>query len=406
MADGVDTAAEAFQQAIDPGQTADEQPAPQRVADRSRDDAGRFAAVKERPEPLFSVRMVEGDPETGDTSDGGDNARLRDREREVADGRFDERQDREAQSRSRQAPAETEGESGERRVSESGEERDHAAADDGHTGADDEPEGEDAEAADDEADEDAQYEITVDGETHQVSLGEMRDGYIRTATFHSRLNKVNEHRQAVEQENQRVAQMRDLYINGLTALDQDISGLLAPEPDWDKEYERNPIAARSRQKEFQNIYTKLSQIRANRAWAQQNARDEHDRASAKYAVEQFTQFVQDHAKLIKDEPSLHRVIGGMRKTALAEGFAEHEVAGVYDKRMLNVLFKAWMYDQGMAVRPQAQAALPGPGRSLAPGSARPLSGSAGSRKVDEAQRQLARTGRMEDAQNFFQRLLR
>ena len=46
---------------------------------------------------------------------------------------------------------------------------------------------------------------------------------------------------------------------------------------------------------------------------------------------------------------LRRIIGGMRKTALAEGFLEHEVAGVYDKRMLNVLFKAWMYDQGMAV---------------------------------------------------------
>jgi hypothetical protein len=96
----------------------------------------------------------------------------------------------------------------------------------------------------------------------------------------------------------------------------------------------------------------------------------------------------------------------MRKTALAEGFQEHEVAGVYDRRMLNVLFKAWMFDQGMAVKPQAQTALPGPGKSLAPGSARPLSGSAGRRNVDEAQRQLARTGRMEDATAYFQRLLR
>ena len=98
----------------------------------------------------------------------------------------------------------------------------------------------------------------------------------------------------------------------------------------------------------------------------------------------------------------------MRKTALAEGFNEAEVAGVYDKRMLNVLFKAWMFDQGMAVRPQAvQAALPnGQSRALVPGSARPLQGSAGRRNIDEAQRQLARTGRMEDATNLFQRLLR
>jgi hypothetical protein len=408
MAEGVDSAAAIFQQAIDPAQTANEQPAQRQPATRARDDAGRFAQVAERPEPLFSVRMLEGDPETGDTSDGGDNARLRQREREIADGRFDERANREAQSRARQAPAEGEGESGERRLSESDSERSDAAADDGHTGADDEPEGEDAEAAGDEAGDDdlenAQFEITVDGAPQTVSLGELRDGYIRTATFHSRLNKVNEHKAAVEQENQRVGQLRDLYINGLTALDYDISQMVPAEPDWDAEFARDPQAAHQKQKQFQAYFNKLNQIRGYRAWAQQNQREEHDRASAKYAVDQFSQFVDDHQKVIKDEASLRRVIGGMRKTALAEGFQEHEVAGVYDKRMLNVLFKAWLYDQGMAVRPQA--ALPGPGKSLAPGSARPLNGSAGRRNVDEAQRQLARTGKMEDATNYFQRLLR
>jgi hypothetical protein len=94
----------------------------------------------------------------------------------------------------------------------------------------------------------------------------------------------------------------------------------------------------------------------------------------------------------------------MRKTALAEGFSEPEVAGVYDKRMLNVLLKAWLYDQGMAVRPQA--VLPGHGKALAPGSARPMIGSAGRRNVDEASKQLARTGKLEDATVYFQRLLR
>jgi hypothetical protein len=271
MAEGVDTAAEAFHQAIDPAQSASEEPAPQRVADRSRDASGRFAAVADRPEPIFPLRMIEGDPETGDTSDGGDNPRLRQRERDIADGRFDERQDRETQSRSRQTPAETEGESGERRVSESGEERDHAAADDGHAGADDEPEGEDADAAgDEEGDEDAQYEITVDGESHQVSLGEMRDGYIRTATFHSRLNKVNEHRQVVEQENQRVSQMRDLYINGLTALDHDMSLMFPAEPDWDKEFELN-LQRRIGSKRIQ-AYCQAQSDRANRAGQQTSAR--------------------------------------------------------------------------------------------------------------------------------------
>jgi hypothetical protein len=405
VAEGIDQAASAFERAIDPSPRQDAPTPP-------RDQRGQFTQTAEKPEPLFEMRIVEGDPETGDTRDGGDNPRLRQRERDIADGRFDSRQDVQTDRRSRQEAPETERESRERSLAESGEERGGTVPDDGHAGADDEPEDVDAQAAGDEAgegaeddiDENAQFEITVDGAPQTVSLGELRDGYIRTATFHSRLNKVNEHRQVVEQENARVSQLRDLYINGLGFLDQDLQALAPPEPDWDVEYNRDPLAARRKQKEYQAYNNKLLQIRAQRTWAINNAREEHDRQSARYAVEQFTQFVDDHKRLIKDEPSLQRVIGGMRKTALAEGFLEHEVAGVYDKRMLNVLFKAWMYDQGMAVRPQA--ALPGPGKSLVPGSARPLNGSAARRNVDEASKQLARTGKLEDAERYFQRLLR
>lgn len=417
MPEGIETAAEAFQQAINPAQTQNET---NPRAPPPRDTGGRFAQVAEKPEPFLPIRMVEGDPETGDTSDGGDDVTLRAREREVADGRFDERAHRESARQSRQPAAETEGRSGERRLSGQAEERDDAAPDDGHLRAADEQgdgeaksagdeEGADegAEGATDDADlENAQFEITVDGEPQTVTLGELRDGYIRTATFHSRLNKVAEHKHAVEQENVRVGQLRDLYINGLKFLDEDLQALSPPEPDWDAEFARDPQAAHRKMKEYRAYNGKLAQIRQNRAWAIQNAREDQDRQSAKYATEQFTEFVDQHKKLIKDEPSLRRVIGGMRQTALAEGFNETEVAGVYDKRMLNVLFKAWMYDQGMAVRPQAQAALPGPGKALAPGSARPLNGSAGRRNVDEAAKQLARTGRMEDATVFFQRLLR
>ena len=404
MPDGTDSAAAAFQRAIDPAPTPGESVPGRQQA--PRDTGGRFAAVAERPQPIFETRIVEGDPETGDTRDGGDDPRLSNRERGIADGWIDQRQDHESQLRARKAPAEGEGKSGQRSVAEPGEERDDAAADDGHAGAEDEQEEPDAEAAGDEEgdEEEPQYEITVDGQPTTVSLGELRDGYIRTATFHSRLNKVNESRAAADQENARVTQLRDLYVKGLQYLDEDLRGVMPVEPDWEAEFTRDPAGAHRMQKEFQKFHAKLNQIRQNRAWAIQNGREENDRRSAQYAADQFTQFVQDHSKLIKDEPSLRRIIGGMRQTALAEGFNEQEVAGVYDKRMLNILLKAHLYDQGMAVRPQA--VISGKGKALVPGSARPLQGSAGRRNIDDAQQRLARTGRMEDATAFFQRFIR
>ena len=73
VAEGIDQAASAFERAIDPS------PRRQDAADAAgaTRQRGRFAQVAEKPEPLFEMRIVEGDPETGDTRDGGDDPRLR-----------------------------------------------------------------------------------------------------------------------------------------------------------------------------------------------------------------------------------------------------------------------------------------------------------------------------------------
>ena len=95
MAEGIDQAASAFERAIDPSPRQDA-PTP------ARDQRGQFTQTAEKPEPFLPIRMLEGDPETGDTSDGGDNPRLRQRERDIADGRFDERQNVRSERQSRQ----------------------------------------------------------------------------------------------------------------------------------------------------------------------------------------------------------------------------------------------------------------------------------------------------------------
>ena len=73
MADGIDEAAGAFATEIAP-------------ASRPRDQGGKFVRESANPEPMFSERAVEGDPLTGDTSDGGDDPAFAAREREIADG--------------------------------------------------------------------------------------------------------------------------------------------------------------------------------------------------------------------------------------------------------------------------------------------------------------------------------
>jgi hypothetical protein len=376
------------------------------VADRSRDaDTGRFTQTQ-KPEPLFAPRPIEGDELTGDTNDGGDDARLKSNERRIADGWSDEGENRQSPqrhaARSRQTAAEAEGPSGERRLAEPGAGDVDAAAADGHQGAEGEPGDGEAEAAGDEEDKDApRYEVNVDGQTMEVSLPEALKGYIREQTFHQRMSQVDQARQSVQQEAQNAVQFREAYQEKLRLADRLIAELTPPEPDWDKEYEIDPRRAREHQKAFQEVYGKRAWIQEEHARSQAEATQEYDARARDYAINEFSQFVRESN--IPDKPTLDQTLQMMRDYGVREGFSESELATTYDRRMLRVLRKAALYDQSMANRPKAVPT--GAGKTLIPGSATPI-GNAPRRHIDGLQKQLAKTGRLDDAALVFKQILK
>jgi hypothetical protein len=384
--EGLDQASSAFQAAINPQAT------------QSRDTGGRFQATNARPEPMFEPRPVEGDEVTGDVRDGGPDPRLVERERRIADGRADERDER-----AEPGQAAAEGEGGEPGAKERGD----AAADDGHKpGEEQKPEGEES----DEGEKWAltlngqpveKLEVTVDGEDKPVSLDECVKGYIRTETFHKRMTQVDQARQAVDQEAGAIGQARDAYRQRLTYLDTLIAQMTPQEPDWDAEFQADPRAAHVKQKTYAEIYQKRHWIDSELQRTSNETQSEYDRRSKDFAINQFTDFVRE-AK-IPDEKALTETLTLMRTYGRKEGFSEAELAQTYDKRMLRVLRKAALYDQGQADRPKAL--IPGKGKTLTPGVATPP-GNATRRHIDEAQSKLAKSGRLDDAAQVMARLIR
>jgi len=143
--EGLDQASAAFQSAINP------------AAAQPRDTGGRFQSTNAKPEPMFEPRPLEGDEKTGDTRDAGDDPRLQERERRIADGRAE--QGDEDGPRARNAARDVQ----------------HGGEGDEQAGADDKPEqhDQDGEGADEGADakgapgEDAQGEkwaLTLNGQ--------------------------------------------------------------------------------------------------------------------------------------------------------------------------------------------------------------------------------------------------
>jgi hypothetical protein len=395
MAEGLDDAAQAFQTEI----------SPQSAPERQRDQGGRFVA---RPETMFEERPVEGDPLTGDTRDGGGDPRLAAIERRIADGRAEEGdEDRLRRSVSdnaaRARPANDNQEHGNdnaqpERVGGQDEQSPDAQGEDGKP----KPEGAEGDA-EGQAEQDAgpKYEVTVDGQTVEVTLKEALSGYQRNAVFHQRMNQIDLARQAVEQEATNVVQLRDDYAQRLDYLQRMLAELTPPQPNWDQEFAADPRSAHEKQKAYAAIYGKMQWAANEMAREAQERTQEYDRTSQKYAVDQFTQFVRDAN--IRDEKSLNNDMSLMRRYGKMRGFAEGELATVYDKRMLLVLRDAANYHQMMAAQPKA--VIPGKGKTLTPGVASPV-GTGTRKSLDEAMTKLAKTGRTDDAALVFQRLIR
>jgi hypothetical protein len=406
MAEGIDEAAAAFAQEISPG------------SERPRDDSGRFSSTSPRPEPLFEPRDLEGDEKTGDTRDAGEDPRLAARERSIADGWLDEGPDSENQSRSRKASAQTEGEGGERRVQRGGEERGNAAADDGHPGAENEPAGDgkegDAEADDVEAARWAlthdgkpveKIEVDVGGETRQVSLQEVVKGYAEQETINQRARQIEEVARTFEQQStavaQEIGQARQTYQQRLEYIGRVMADLYPKELNWEQEYSADPKAARDKEKVYQHVRGRMTAIASEMQREQAEAQAQYQ-AQQQYEAQRLAGYIEDGKKEfrrrtgIADTATLNNEFAAMRKVGMeVYGFNEQEIATVFDPRMLHVLRDASEYRRLTANKPRP--VMPDQGRTLAPGSARPNSGSAARRRIDDALKTQARNGGSIDA---------
>jgi hypothetical protein len=327
---------------------------------RPRDVAGKFIATTSRPEPMFSERPIEGE------GDGGDDQRLRAREREL------QREPDDSQVEEVEQDPENVG-------------------------------SQEVEPSDEEPEDDGQkYEITVDGQKQEISLQEALNGYIRQDTFHKRMAQVQAAAQELDVESGRLAHGWKLWHKARQDYEEDLANLVPKEPDWDVEFARDPQAAHAKQKIYQAIYGKLATSRQMRAEREVMEAQENDRRTQKYAVDGFSQFVMHNIKTLPDEATLKKNIQSMRRTAMAEGFNEYEVATVYDPRMLTILLKASKYDRMQASR--LRPVDPSRGKSVSPGAATPI-GNARRSGFDQAQRQLASSGKLQDAVEVFRRML-
>ena len=284
---------------------------------------------------------------------------------------------------------------------------DESDGDDPDKSDDDESEAEDEEEAAvpgglDEEDLKTKVEVMVDGQPAEVTLKEALEGYVRTETFHRRMNQLDEAKKIVRRAAGDAVQNYEYSMNVAKQMEAHMEQMIPKEPNWDEEFQKDPAKARDMQRYYEKANAFRASLRSQMEEATKKQLESNQTQLRAFADEENAKFEQANRKNWSDPKKKAKDLTSMRKTALATGFSEDELSQVYDSRMLTVLLKASKFDRMMAARPKPvvrQQAKPIP----------PGTGSARTRTVqkgaDSAMKRLNRTGSLEDAAVVFDNII-
>ena len=243
------------------------------------------------------------------------------------------------------------------------------------------------------------YQVRANGQTYEVNLTELKNGYSRDSDYRQKSQHLASERNAVASQMAEMQRQREQYAAILPKLQEQLElDANQQEPDFDEAYKLDPQQA----------------IQLERAWTKQKAerekkleivRSERQRMHTEQQAENQQQLAQHLAReaaklpdLIpewKDEKVMLAEREGMKKWAVESGMvaAEH-VNQIIHASHVALLRNAWMHSQGQAkVKAKRKTAK---SRTVAPGSAKPRG--AGTKKAyKRAVDRLSQTGNVRDA---------
>lgn len=200
------------------------------------------------------------------------------------------------------------------------------------------------------------YTVKVDGEEYEVTQDELLNGYQRQQAYTKRSQELAEQRKAFEAEAQQVAQMRDTYAQQLEQLSQYNQQILGDaEPDWDalaKEYSAEELflykTKLDQQKEqARQVEAERQVIAQQQAQEQQVQMQQHLAKQREEMLDRIPQWRDEDVRTSERE----QVIKYAQQSV---GFSPQEIANASDARAIELLYKAWQWDNLQSKKPAAK----------------------------------------------------
>jgi hypothetical protein len=249
---------------------------------------------------------------------------------------------------------------------------------------------------------DKYYPIKLDGEDMEITLDEALQGYQRQSDYTKKTQVLANDRKQVETEKQALAQQREQYKQNVDRLVLERESQTVQEPDWDQLYETDPLLWMKQKEELRTNKERSLELQQEQYRLQQENQQEQNT--------QMQQFIsQQHDALLtaipewQDQQVMAREKSEIKQYALGIGYSAQEIDQVYDSRAVLALRQGMkasgLSGKGAAKLKPKQSAI----RSVKPGSVsqRPRNATT----VSKAKVQLAKSGKMSDAENIFKHLL-
>jgi desulfoferrodoxin (superoxide reductase-like protein) len=254
--------------------------------------------------------------------------------------------------------------------------------------------------------EEAKYEIKVNGKPVEVTLDELMSGYQRDSDYRRKTMELADERRLLEEEVNRaksesdaVAKLRQDYATRLS----EIENSMKPDAniDWARLYETDPDEYHRKKIEVENKSKALETIKAERQRAIQEQQQEQSKV--------FNQYLEQQKKLLADkEPESVDPVKGeiLRKDMTSylkkEGYSDQELNMMVDHRSFVIAKKAMLYDKMMNSKISAKQSKTVP-KMVRSGTQKTINKD--SQQSKSLKSRLKQTGSMRDAANVLKQFL-
>jgi len=223
-------------------------------------------------------------------------------------------------------------------------------ADDGEDAYDDDDDDEEV----DEEPTETLYTVKVDGKEVEVNLEEALKGYQRQEAFTKRSMELAEQRKAFAAEAAETKQLRDAYAQQLELLQTQLQQTsLTEEPDWtalkNEGYSTDDIffAKTEWDKQQKQAY----EVAAERHRIGQQQAQEHEAHLKQHLTNQRVEMLERIPEWRNDETREFERKEVIKYAQKRVGFSEEEISSASDARAIELLYKAWKWDNLMEKKP-------------------------------------------------------